>query len=216
MRLFTKLGIVAAITAMLIPAITYANFGSENTNTATRFHVADDVKTDMRHDSDAHHGLHMGLFGKMFARGTVTSVGSGSFMITTKNNTSVTVEASEAKLIRIPNTSISLSDIKVGDRVWVHGVRSENKIEATTIYDISAEVKPAVAKGEVTAIDGDNITLETKHHGTITVTADDDTVIKQDGETAAAGDIEVGSRVKVFGWLNKLTDFFSAVLIKLK
>jgi hypothetical protein len=215
MRLFTKLGVVAAITAMLIPAITYAHFGSDNTNAATRVSAEADVKTELHHNGD-HRGMHRGLFGKMFARGTVTSVGSSSFVIQTKSDTSVTVDASEAKLIRIPNTPITLSDIKAGDRVWVHGVRSDDTIEATTVYDISADVKPAVAKGEVTAIDGDNITIETKHQGEITVTADNNTVVKQDGEVTASGDIEVGSNVKVFGLWNKITDFFSAVLIKLK
>jgi hypothetical protein len=151
-----------------------------------------------------------------FHAGTVARVEPSNFGLQTTDGTELTVDVGGAKLIRLPNTSISISDIAIGDRVWVQGARSEDKIAASIVYDIAANVKPSLHNGEVTAIEGDKITIETEQLGKVSITTNDNTEVKQAGENVSAKNIQVGSKIKVFGLWDKINDFFSAIRIKLK
>lgn len=217
MRLLHRFTVAAAIISMLIPAATSAHFGSE-VEGKVNLNVNTSARAEDRHDGDhENRGLFLGHFMKQFTKGTVASVTTNSFVIKTGDDNTATVKVSgTTKLIRLPRTNIAMADIKVGDRVWVQGTRSGDTITATTVYDLSADVKPALRKGEVTAVNGSTITLQTKNGDITTVATDSNTQVKHDGEAAAMADVKVGSDVKIFGLWNKITNLFTAVMIKLK
>ncbi len=208
MRLLRHLSVAAAIITMLIPAATSAHFDSEMEN-----------KVNAQVHNEEHgenRGLYLGHFMKMFTKGTVSSVSATGFTIKAKDDTTLAVNTASAKLVRLPRTTIALTDIKAGDRVWVQGTRSGDTITSTVVYDLSADVKPAMKKGEVTAVNGNTVTLQTKDGNTATVTTDSNTEVKKDGQAGTTSDITVGSKVHVVGLWNKITNLFTAVLIKLK
>ncbi len=79
-----------------------------------------------------------------------------------------------------------------------------------------ANLQPAMAKGTVTAVNDDNITLQTTEDTTITVNTDADTVIKDDnGDIAAQSDIEIGMSAKLLGLWDSVLNVFNAFKIKL-
>jgi hypothetical protein len=68
------------------------------------------------------------------AMGTVASVGASTFTLTTRDNTTVTVEVgSSTTYLDHDVTSPSLADIKVGTRVAVFGTDTANTVTATKV-----------------------------------------------------------------------------------
>lgn len=153
----------------------------------------------------------------LFYKGTVTAVSSTGFTMKDKNGVSTTVNTAGAAYIRVPRTPITLSDIRVNDSVWVTGTKSGTAISASVVYAMSENVRPAVGKGTVAAISGSTLTLQTKNNATVTVQTTVDTqVLKQDGTAGATTDVQVGSKVKLWGLWDKVASVFSALKIKIK
>ncbi len=69
-----------------------------------------------------------------FTRGTVASVGDGTFTVTSMDGTAVTVTTSSSTTVSVTR-SASVSDLKVGDQVVVRGKRSNGTITATSIRE---------------------------------------------------------------------------------
>lgn len=69
-----------------------------------------------------------------FTRGTVASVGNGTFTVTSTDGTAVTVTTSSSTTVNVTRTA-SVSDLKVGDQVVVQGKRSNGTITATNIRE---------------------------------------------------------------------------------
>ncbi len=75
------------------------------------------------------------------AHGTVTSVNGSTLTISGQNGTTYTVDAGSATVEKM--VAGSLSDIKVGDTIGVHGTVSGNTITAVTIMDDLAIPTPS-------------------------------------------------------------------------
>ncbi len=68
------------------------------------------------------------------AMGTVASVGDGTFTLTTKDNTTVTVDVSSTTTYRDPKvTSATVADVTVGEHVAVFGTESSSVVTATSV-----------------------------------------------------------------------------------
>lgn len=160
---------------------------------------------------------HGGFIQAMFYTGTVTAVSTDGFTILTKNNQTFTVKTDSAKLIMIPRTVISLSDIKVGDKANVTGTLSGVVITASVVYDLSQNLKPAVAKGEVTAVSGNDLTVQVAGATqSLPVKVDGDTqVVNADKTPATIADVQSGTTVKVIGFWDNILNVFNAIKIKL-
>lgn len=206
---FSTLIAVAAITTMAMPVMALAHDDDRNETRSREVN-------ESRHDIDDDKGLHLGIPG-IFYKGNVTAVSSTGFTMNTRENTSLTVEAGSAKIIRVPRTVITLTDIKVNDKVWVTGTKTGSTVAASVIYTMSENVRPGKAKGTVTAVSGNTITLQTKNDKTITVntTAETD-VVKADGTTGTTTDIQVGSKLKIWGLWDKITNILSALRIHIR
>ena len=222
---FSTLIAVAAIATMAMPGLAFASNGKDKdddrneqkqerreNNREHRSEQTNDLGVRVFEDR----GLHLGIPG-LFYKGKVTAVSSTGFTMIIRDNSSLTVDASSAKIIRVPRTVIGLADIKVNDSVWVTGTKVNSTITASVIYNMSENVRPAKTKGNVTAVNGNTITVQTKNDKTITVnTTGDTSVVKQDGTLGTTGDVQVGSSLKLWGLWDKVANLFSALRIKIK
>lgn len=158
------------------------------------------------------------LPGGIFQKGVVTAISGTGFTFKAGNNTTYTVATSSAKLVQLPHTVIALSGIAVNDTVSVTGVINGANIDASVVFVTKANVKPATAKGTVTAVSGNTVTVQTKDNKTVTVNTDSNTqVAKKDGTTGTvATDVTVNSKVKLFGLWDSVLHVFNAIKIKIK
>jgi preprotein translocase subunit YajC len=152
------------------------------------------------------------------AMGTVASVGASTFTLTTRDNTTVTVEVgSSTTYLDHDVTSPSLADIKVGTRVAVFGTDTANTVTATRVaiggpdsgpgggrggfggHDGFGGTPPA-AMGTVASVGASTFTLTTRDNTTVTVDVSSSTTYLEPGVSSASlADIKVGTRVAVFG-----------------
>jgi len=153
-------------------------------------------------------GMHRGM--NPGVAGTVSAVSGTTITVTGKNNTSYTVDVTNAKILKgnqgaAPST-ISVSDIKVGDMVGVQGTISGTSVTATQVMDgmfMRGGFGPGKgpggmgAMGTVSAVSGNTITLTGKNGTTYTVDATGATVSKL--STVSVADIQVGDTIGVDG-----------------
>ena len=147
--------------------------------------------------------------------GTVASVSGSTLTVTGKDGTTYTVDASAAtatKGMGADATTLSISDIKTGDTVFVDGTVSGSNIAATKITDgVPSSMKgdmgggawaqPAVS-GPVTAVSGTTLTVTGKDGTAYTVDASAATFTKAgaaDGTSITIASIAVGDNVAVEG-----------------
>jgi co-chaperonin GroES (HSP10) len=147
--------------------------------------------------------------------GEVTATSDNSLTIENGERT-FTVNTTGAALVQVPNLTISLNDIEVGDRVVVKGTKSDSTITASHVYVVPGNLHLAKTKGTVTAVNDGTITLQNKDGESVTVHTTADTNVSQEGnEDATVADVEVGSEVKVKGFWDSVTEFFHALKIRL-
>lgn len=159
----------------------------------------------------------------LFKSGSVTAISSNGFTLLAEDGTSYTVDTSNAKLLRLSadgKAMVALTDLKITDKVVVRGERADDgTLNARMVYAIPANTHPASGRGTVTAVSGNNFTLQLNNHGIIsnvTVDTSANTVIKQDGKASASmADIQVGSKVKVRGLWDEVLNVLNAIRIKI-
>ena len=104
-------------------------------------------------------------------KGRITEITGSGFTLKTKN-AEFAVNVGEATKIRSKGYIGSLADLQVGFGAAVIGTVSGNNIAADAV-----EFLPAVARGAVTAVDGNIITIKAIRQQTITVVANEKTAI---------------------------------------
>jgi hypothetical protein len=87
--------------------------------------------------------------GQPIVAGTVATISGSTLTITNKSNVTYTVDATNAKIVKGPNT-ITVSGVAVGDMVIVQGAVNGNAVVATSVID---QTKPA---STVTNTEGNN------------------------------------------------------------
>src|SRR5207302_8827724 len=130
--------------------------------------------------------------------GNITSISSGAITVTTGGGSTVTVKISSTTIIRHGDTTLSPSDLKVGNHVEVRGtLNADGSITATAI---KVEDTPGNNDhhesvefgGTVTAVSPASLTV-----GSTTAALTSSTVVKNGDHTASIADIKVGQRVEV-------------------
>jgi hypothetical protein len=212
MKNITKIAAVSLLALMVFPTAAFAHGNKDN---------------DSHDDNGKHRGIIKRLFHgredkdhKMLRSGTVTAVGSSSFDMKLKDGTVVTVLTASAKITKPFESEIKLADIKVDDKASVVGTLNGSQITATHVMITPMNTHPAKAKGTVTAVNGNTVTVQTQHQGVVsnvTVNTNANTqVTKADGSTGTAADVQVGSTVKVKGLWNEILNVLNAIKIRIK
>ncbi len=157
------------------------------------------------------------LPGGIFHKGAVIATSSTGFTLK-EGGTTYTVTTGSAKLVQLPHTVITLSGIAVNDSVSVTGIVSGSTIDASVVFVTKANIKPAAAKGTVTAVSGNTVTVQTKDNKIVTVNTDSNTqVVRKDGTAGTvATDVTTNSKVKLFGLWDSVLHVFNAIKIKIK
>ncbi|HEY5110184.1 MAG TPA: hypothetical protein VII96_11300 [Acidimicrobiales bacterium] len=162
-------------------------------------------------------GGHMGFGGTPpTAFGTVASVGTNTFTLTTHDGAKVTVDVSgTTTYVDHAVTTPSIADVKVGDHVAVFGTEASNTVAATKVAIAGAGGPgdgdgpgghmgfggtPPAAVGTVASVGTNIFTLTTPDGTKVTVDVGSSTSFMEFGKTAASiADVTVGAHVAVFG-----------------
>ena len=159
------------------------------------------------------------------ALGTVASIGTNSFTVTTHDGTKVTVNVTgTTTYLDSAVTTPSLADVKVGDRVAVFGTDSADTVTATKVAVRGPDGDgdggpgghrgfggtPPAAFGTVTSVGANTFTLTSPVGAKVTVDVGSSTTYMEFGKTSASiADVTVGAHVAVFGTLFRVRVFIN-------
>jgi hypothetical protein len=128
---------------------------------------------------------------------TIAAINGSSLSLETADGWSRTITVLDSTTVTKAGETITLADLVVGDQI---GFSQERQTDGSYTITAIKVVLPTVG-GEVTAIDGNTITV-TGRDGTIgTIHVDGDTTYQVNGDTGALSDISVGSFVVAQGTL---------------
>ena len=166
--------------------------------------------TQAQHTAHDKHGKN----GHPGAIGSVSAVSGTTITITGKNGLIYTIDAAKAKVMKAGAT-ISVSDIKVGDMLYVRGTAAGTTITATAIMDGPAPSSVGrggkrnanAVFGTITAVNGTSFTVQSEDiagaAASWTVNTAASTVFRKDGDmrgqSALPSDAVVGESVVVIG-----------------
>lgn len=153
--------------------------------------------------------------------GTVSAINGTTITLTSTNpsdqtTTTYTVDATNANIMKAPAntttptapTTISLSDILIGDTLNIRGTVSGTTVTATDIMDGLLKMRGGFGKdhgvgGTITAINGSTIIISDASGKTYTVTADAAKIDKV--TTISASDLAVGDSIHAEGTITGTT-----------
>ena len=177
--------ILAGGVAVLVVAAVALGAAPSPTNTSTSSTVGLD-----------HRGFGIDNFGGRFAFGgiTITAIDGARLSLETEDGWTRTITVTDEAEITKDGEAIEPAGLAVGDRIRLAQSRED---DGTYTIERIAVVLPHVG-GEVTAVSGNAITVETPDGSSVTVRVDGETdyvVGGDDGATLA--DVEVGMRIVV-------------------
>jgi uncharacterized protein DUF5666 len=127
---------------------------------------------------------------------TITAINGSSVSLETVDGWTRTITVTDATELSKDGDEIALGDLEVGDKVRFRQSVDDNGTWTVTAI---AVVSPSVV-GQVTAVDGDSITLSQRDGSAVTVHVDSATTFTVGGETGkSVSDIEVGMVVVASG-----------------
>src|SRR5579872_4847682 len=137
--------------------------------------------------------------------GTITAIDPGKITLKTIDGKTATVVIDDKTQFHVDRQPAKLADFKVGDAVLVRGATSgENTWQAEIVAKRSnnageAEFRDALGKkfivGEIKAITGVQLTILRPDNVTQTITVDENTSFRKDGESVTLADFNVGDHV---------------------
>ena len=131
--------------------------------------------------------------------GEVTAVSDTAMTLRQRGGASQTVTLTGATTVTVGKEAGTTADIVVGSTVVVHGT-----VDGSTFIAATVNVRLARAAGEVTAKNGDSLTVKQRDGSSVTVHVDGDTTYRVRGKGKAEttlADIAVGDRVEARGSL---------------
>jgi hypothetical protein len=151
--------------------------------------------------------------------GKVTATSATGFTLLTENKGSFTVTTSEAKITDAFGAALTLGSIHVNDNASVKGVVNGTTINAKLVVVTPANTHRAEGGGKVTAVSGNQITVQQNNHGIIssfTVNTNASTVvIGTNNNTTTTSSILVGSKIRVKGLWDEVLNVLNAIKIKI-
>ncbi len=140
--------------------------------------------------------------------GTIKEKGDSTLTVYTSHKTEVVVAVHDDTVIRKGNTTYEFEELEVEWRVHVKAVEVEGvltarevKVQNTGGDDDGDDNSGATmtANGTVLSNDGTTLVVRTAAHGDVTVQTDDSTIIKRQGVTIPASEIEVDWEINSMG-----------------
>jgi len=141
---------------------------------------------------------------KVLVNATITEI-NGKIINVTKDSTTYTVDATNARIVRKFDAKADFSEVLTGDIINVWGTLDGTTVTARKIKDLSIQKAHGVFSGTIKSIDSTAKTfvLQSNKRGDQTAHVTDSTRIKQKGQTKAFADLQVGNNIQVKGTWNK-------------
>jgi hypothetical protein len=141
---------------------------------------------------------------------TITDLDGSQVSLATDDGWTRTVTAAAGTAITKGGVTIAVGDLKVGDEVRFRETRNDDGS-----YTITAiVVATPKASGEVTKVDGDDITIKGRDGTTRVITVTGSTVYKLGPATGSKSDVKVGTTLAVKGTISG--DTFTAISVNIK
>jgi hypothetical protein len=128
---------------------------------------------------------------------SISAINGSNLSLETADGWTRTITVSDSTTLSEAGETITLSDLAVGDQIVFRQERQTDGSYTITAINV---VLPTVG-GEVTAIDGNTITVTGRDGTTGTIHVDGDTTYQVNRDTGALSDISVGSFVVAQGTL---------------
>lgn len=146
-----------------------------------------------------------------FVRGEVLAVGERALAIRGARGLSLVI-TNEETVLRVPELeNPSLEELSVGDQIVALG-RGRGRLFGARVVAVETDAELTRLAGQVTAVDGTTITLNTRSDELVSVFTDPDTIFHMpDIEEPEVEDIEVDMLIEVVGFLDG--DDFQAFVI---
>jgi Domain of unknown function (DUF5666) len=158
---------------------------------------------------------------KISVSGTVASISGTTIMLTGKDGTSYTIDASKTRFTRRNADVMAISDIQTGDALTVAGTVTGANITAMMIRDTSMGTKRDHTTGTITAVNGASFTLTTKANAALTVNTTSTTVIEKmiEGtntkQPATINDLAVGENMLITGAVDSASNTIDASIVRI-
>jgi ribosomal protein L21E len=158
----------------------------------------------------------------MGVAGTITAINSDSITVKTRNGQTAQVNLTDKTQYRKERQAAQLSDFKVGDEIVVRGQPAgQGAWQAEMVAERPAgsfgmeRFREGLGKqfiaGEIKSIDGTQLTILRPDNVTQTITVDENTSFRKDGQSVTLADLKPGDHVFGRGEL-KNNVFVPAVL----
>ena len=149
-----------------------------------------------RHGFGGPGGFGLGGFGRFGARDiTITAINGSDLSLKTDDDWTRTISVTSTTTITKGGATIAVSDLAVGDQIAFAQDRATDGTYTVTAIRV---ILPTTA-GQVTAINGNTITVTQPGGTTATIHVDGDTKYQVNGAAGALSDIKVGSFIVAEG-----------------
>jgi len=213
-----KIAAGGALALLVLPSIALAHDGRDEWGVGAS--IKEKIRlaiSDSRHDDDndeEDENKH-----KRQVRGMVTAKTASSFNVKTKDGTVFTVLINnDTKIVGPFGMGLTLANINVDDTATVKGVASGSQITASMVIVTPKNTHPAVAKGNVTAVSGNTVTLQSQNRGvvySVTVNTNASTTVQTAGGATTTAAIQVGSKISAKGLWDELLNVLNAIKIRI-
>jgi len=141
---------------------------------------------------------------------TIKSINGSTLLLGTVDGWSRAINVTSTTVITKSGQTISVGDLKVGDEIRFRQMRNDDGSYSIVAIDVPT---PRTG-GEVTKIDGNDITVSQKHGATQVITVTGSTVYKLGSAAGSKSDVKVGSEIEAQGTLSGTSFTATAVNIE--
>ncbi|MGZ4808107.1 MAG: DUF5666 domain-containing protein [Thermoanaerobaculia bacterium] len=129
--------------------------------------------------------------------GEVTAISAGSITVKKSTGDEVTVAINADTIVRGDDHTLSVTDIKVGDKVEIDAAQNGTSLTAVRIEVEHDDQRYAEVKGTIKAINGSVLTIDTGNGKTVDVSITSTTVIRNGDKVGAVSDLKTGDAVEI-------------------
>lgn len=144
--------------------------------------------------------------------GTVTAINGSSITFQPSFGGTFTIDATKATVKSNSESAISISDLRVGDKISVVGTIT-GSISAETIKNNTRGTR--TLEGRVVLVTGSTVTLVSKGLILVTASTSGTTTITHNGKVVLLSDLKIGALVKTTGMWDASAKTLSATSIEL-
>jgi hypothetical protein len=146
--------------------------------------------------------------------GTITAIAGNSITLKTRDGQTAQVNVTDQTRFRKGREDAKLSDLKVGDRIFVRGEQKDGVWQAEVVAErpeggmgqggmgmgrrggnFRENLGKTIIMGQITAVNGTQLTIQRPDGVSQNITVDENTSFRKDNESVTLTDLKVGDHV---------------------